>query len=179
MLVALGAVASAQARDRVLAGAKTITLVTAAGERHSIGQVMFTPDGDGARLTVRVDGANFGDEFLSMRPFRCLRDAKEWWCHLPYPYELAGRVTEGDLRDLEYSLLFIGKAPNFHGIDAWNGFYFKLAIGADGHISGDLHETDLDVLAVPPEDWKARTIAPEALTAAEPGAHRFARLEIR
>lgn len=183
VLVGAAAVQPVHAGEAGLAGTKTITLVTAGGERVQVGSVDFVPDGDGARVTVKVDSAEMKDEFLSMRPFRCLRDVKEWWCHLAYPYELSrgqtGRVTAADLTDLEYSLLFIGKGPDFFGIDAWNGLYFKLALAADGSIAGQVHETDLNVLAVPPADRKARLIGAGALTAAEPGAHRFARVEIR
>ena len=171
--------ASAAAPATALAGTKTITLVTAGGDRVALGSVTFTPDGDGARIAVKLDNPALTPEFLSMRPFNCLHDAKEWWCHLAYPYELAGRVTAADLTDLEYSLLFIGKGPNAYGIDAWNGLYFRLALGEDGVISGAMHETDLNALAVPPVDRKARLIGPEALTKVEPGAHRFQRVEIR
>ncbi|MEQ1697867.1 MAG: hypothetical protein ABL901_18700 [Hyphomicrobiaceae bacterium] len=179
VLFGAAVVQPAHAGEAGLVGTKTITLVSAGGDRVAIGSVDFVPEGDGARLTVKVDSAELKDEFLSMRPFRCLRDAKEWWCHLAYPYELTGRVTAADLTDLEYSLLFIGKGPNFFGIDAWNGLYFKLSMAADGSIAGQVHETDLNVLAVPPADRKARLIVPEALTAVEPGAHRFSRVEIK
>jgi hypothetical protein len=162
-----------------LAGTKTITLAGAAGEQLRLGSVTFTPEGDGARYMVALDSPELSPEFLSMRPFRCLHDPKEWWCHLAYPYELSGRVTPADLTDLEYALLFIGKGATSYGIDAWNGLYFRLSLGSDGTIAGRLNETDLNVLAAPPEDRRARVIVPSALTAAEPGAHRFDRLEIR
>lgn len=162
-----------------LSGTKAITLVAAGGERVRVGSVTFTAEGDGAAISVKLDDPALTPEFLSMRPFNCLHDAKEWWCHLAYPYELSGRVTAADLTDLEYSLLFISKGPNAYGIDAWNGLYFKLALGEDGAITGAVHETDLNALAVPPGDRKMRVIGPAALTKAEPGAHRFATVEIR
>ena len=114
-----------------------------------------------------------------MRPFDCLHDPKEWWCHLGYPYPLKQRVTASDLTDLEYALLFITKGPNAYGIDAWNGLYFKLAEAPDGGIGGAVHEVDLNLLAVPPSDPAVRPIGPAALTPAGPSAHRFARIEIR
>lgn len=159
-------------------GERRITLVSATGERLSIGRVTFTPDGDARTITVALDAPEFRDEFLSMRPFRCLPGTKEMWCHLAYPYDLKGRITAGDLTDLEYSLLFLFKPPTGYGIDAWNGLYFRLA-AVDGGISGALHEVDLDVLAAPPDDRAARVITPADLTRAEAGGHRFQSIEIR
>ncbi len=160
-------------------GERQITLVSATGERLSIGRVNFTPEGDARAFTVTLDAPEFRDEFLSMRPFRCLPGAKEMWCHLAYPYDLKGRITAGDLTDLEYSLLFLFKPPTGYGIDAWNGLYFRLDAAADGGITGALHEVNLDVLAAPPDDRAARVITPADLTKAEAGGHRFQSIEIR
>lgn len=160
-------------------GKKTITLNSADGTALTIGTATFTPEGSGAKVSVEMTAAEYQDEFLSMRPFRCLADAKETWCHLEYPYEVAGHVTADDLVDLEYKLLFLFKSPAGYGIDGWNGLYFKLALQEDGSISGNVHDTDLNVLAVPPEDRKARVVTHKDLTAVEPDAHRFARIEIR
>jgi hypothetical protein len=160
-------------------GQKTITLVTASGERLALGKATFTPDGDGAKIVVKLDSSLLGEEFLSMRPFNCLPDPKEMWCHLAYPYGIRNRVTADDLTDLEYALLFLFKPPTGYGIDAWNGLYFELALGADGAITGELRETDLNVLAVTPEGEFPRPIARAALTKVDPGTHRFARVEIK
>ena len=48
-----------------------------------------------------------------------------------------------------------------------------------GAIAGAAHEVDLDVLATPPADRKARTIAPADLTPVAPTAHAFTRVEMR
>lgn len=150
-----------------------------------IGKVALSPrDGGGFALKVQVDAPQFKDEFLSMRPFRCLTaklaaGTPEMWCHLPYPYDTRGVVTDGDLVDLEYALLFLFKPPTAYGIDAWNGLYFKLAVAPDGAITGPVTEVNLDVLGAPPDDRSARVIGPADLTAVAPDAHAFARVEIR
>jgi hypothetical protein len=105
--------------------------------------------------------------------------SKETWCHLPYPYESKGLITATDLADLEYALLFLFKPPAGYGIDAWNGLYFKLSLGPHGTITGALHETDYNVLAVPPEKGNLRPIAHGSLTAVAPDAHRYATVEIK
>ncbi len=160
-------------------GKKTISVVSAGGTSLAIGTATFTPDGAGAKVSVEMSAPEYQEEFLSMRPFRCLAGDKETWCHLEYPYDVAGHVTAGDLVDLEYKLLFLFKPPGGYGIDAWNGLYFKLALQDDGSISGKVHDVDLNVLAVPPEDRKARVVTHKDLTPVEPGSHRFFSISIR
>ncbi len=160
-------------------GVKVVTLIAANGTRQAIGHVTLTPDGDGAAIAVVLDAPEFGEQFLSMRPFRCLPHTKEMWCHLAYPYATKGRISAGDLTDLEYALLFLFKPPAGYGIDAWNGLYFKLAVDKEGGFSGTLHEADFNVLAVPPDAGNLRPIPHSALTSVAPGAHRFAKVEIR
>ncbi len=169
----------AHAASKLPSGKRDIALVAADGVSKRIGSVVFTPKEDGAEISVSIDGADFQDEFLSMRPFRCLPDRKEVWCHLAYPYKLRGRVTASDLTDLEYALLFLFKPPGDYGINAWNGLYFKLSLGADGVISGAVHEVDLNVLAVPPEQDFARPVRAPDLNEVDPDSHRFARVEIK
>ncbi|MEL7049441.1 MAG: hypothetical protein AAFO75_10855 [Pseudomonadota bacterium] len=162
-------------------GEKTITVISASGERLRIGKVTFSPIGDGAEMAIKVDldSPEFGDEFLSMRPFRCLQDPKELLCHLVYPHGLKRKVSADDLTDLEYELLFLFKPVGGYGIDAWNGLYFDLKLLPDGTISGPINEVDLNILAVPPEQEFARPISDGDLTEASANAHRFARMEIR
>ncbi len=176
----LVAFAAAEAGPAALPeGQKIITLTSADGTALVIGTAAFIADGTGAKVSVQMSAPEYQDEFLSMRPFRCLPGDKETWCHLEYPYEVAGHVTAADLVDLEYKLLFLFKPPAGYGIDAWNGLYFKLAVQDDGTISGNVHDVDLNVLAVPPDDRKARVVTHKDLTAVEPGSHRFARVVIR
>ncbi len=181
LLAAMVMVPSALAfgADQLPEGEKKIVLIAADGSEFVAGHVAFKRDGDGAKISVNLDAPGFQDEFLSMRPFRCLPHKKEMWCHLAYPYETRGRITANDLVDLEYALLFLYKPPGGYGIDAWNGLYFKLGVKEGGNISGNVHETDMNVLAVPPDDPLSRPIDHDALTSVEPDAHRFARVEIR
>lgn len=137
----------------------TISLVARDGSKTRIGTVRFGEASGGMRgFAVDLDGEEFSEHFLSMRPFRCITGDTEWYCHLPYPYDLRGTVSGDDLTDLEYSLLFIRKLPSEFGIDAWNGLYYDLVLNADGTISGRLLEGDLNVLASPPGEPLARPI---------------------
>ncbi len=169
---------SAAAAGPLPDGSKIITLVAHDGARQKLGSVTFTPDGNSAKISVALDAPEFKDEFLSMRPFRCLPGSKEMWCHLAYPYASKGRIAADDLTDLEYALLFLFKLPSGYGIDAWNGLYFKLSVTGSGKIEGALHEVDYNVLAVPPADGDLRPLSQTTLTPVAPAAHRFARVEI-
>lgn len=162
-------------------GEKTVTLVSHDGTRVDIAKVHFRPASSASHVTftVKLIDAPFKDEFLSMRPFRCLPDSKELWCHLAYPYANKHEISASDLQDLEYTLLFLFKPPTSYGIDAWNGLYFKLTLDNDGSLSGTVHETDMNVLAVPPDAKNLRPISHDGLTEVEPDAHRFHRIEIR
>jgi hypothetical protein len=166
------------ARPALPDGSKTITLVSASGERQDVGHVTFAKDGDGASFTVKLDAPQFAEEFLSMRPFPCIAGQKETWCHLAYPYDLKSRITPSELTDLEYALLFLFKPPAGYGIDPWNGLYFKMMLADDGAITGAVHDVNLDPLGVPPKDRSARTINAADLTPSDPETHRFARIEI-
>lgn len=178
--VVLALLAPAAWAQALSPGERTVALVTQDGNRLPIGRLSLKPvEGTGLAIALKLDAPEFKDEFLSMRPFRCLTQAREMWCHLPYPYDSKGRITEGDLVDLEYALLFLFKPPAAYGIDAWNGLYFKLAVEPDGTIAGDAHEVNLDVLATPPEDRSARLIGHGDLTPVGSGAHAFRRIEIK
>lgn len=167
---------TAMAASALPEGQKTITLVSHDGERQTIGTATFTPDADGAKIAVALDAPAFKDEFLSMRPFRCLPGVKEMWCHLVYPYAIKGHVTTSDLADLEYALLFLFKPPSGYGIDAWNGLYFKLSLTDGGTIEGTVHDADFNLLAVPPDAGVMRPIVHGDLSPVKPDAHRFTRV---
>lgn len=177
--ILLGSIAAAQAGGALPEGRKSITLVAADGTRLDIGKATFTATANGAAVAVALDAPDFRDEFLSMRPFRCLPHEKEMWCHLAYPYATKSEVRIEDLADLEYALLFLHKPPAGYGIDAWNGLYFKLATDGAGGLVGELHEADFNVLAVPPEASVLRPIPHSALTPVGAETHRFHRVEIR
>lgn len=167
------------ARADLPTGKRTVTLFAADGEKQVIGHVELTPDKNGAEAIFTLGAPEFENKFLSMRPFQCIPHAKEWWCHMEYPWNLRKRITADDLTDLEYQLLFLFKPPASFGVDAWNGLYFKLTLTDDGTLKGDLHEVDLNEIAVEPEEAFARPIAPSDLTKVNPTKHRFARIEIR
>lgn len=131
----------------------SVSLVTLDGEETTIGSISFTnkPDGSAA-FSLDISGSAFSDHFLSMRPFKCLTEHKDWYCYLPYPYKIGNSVTATDLSNLEYQLLFIKKSESEFGIDAWNGLYYKLNTEPNGVIAGELLQGDLNVLQSPPEE---------------------------
>lgn len=181
LTVSIATCVSANPSPKVPSGQKAITVFTHDGNSLKLGSVTFKPTADGASaaINVELDAPEFGNEFLSMRPFRCLSDTKEMWCHLSYPHGLRRTVTADDLTDLEYELLFIFRPMNSYGIDAWNGLYFELDYNADGTITGPVRETDLNALAVPPVEEFARPIGRGDLEEVSEATHRFSRIEIR
>lgn len=136
-----------------------IFLVDSNLQETRIGEIDFTDtDNSASAVQVNIDTSIFTEHFLSMRPFRCIEGETEWFCYLEYPYDLRSVVTQDDLTDLEYQLLFIRKTPSEFGIDAWNGLYYKLEIEPDGSITGKLLEGDLNSLQSPPSEKYARPV---------------------
>jgi hypothetical protein len=157
-------------------GSKRITLKSAV-ESVEIGTATFEGLGDSRTVAIVMKDGLFKDHFLSMRPFKCLEGVK-FYCHLPYPYEWKGVVTEDDLADLEYALLFVQKEPTAYGINLWNGIYYKLALSADGQISGTLHEIDMDTLASPPPGGELRPIKEGMLSKTDANGQRLPEIVI-
>lgn len=156
-----------------------IFLVSPDDEKLRIGSVTFSHEADGtAMFMVDLDETMFTEHFLSMRPFRCIETAQEWYCHLPYPYALTTTVSADDLTDLEYNLLFIRKLPSEFGIDAWNGLYYDLSVTGEGMLSGILLEGDLNPLASPPDSPDARPIKRADFIEADVNRRAFPRLVI-
>jgi len=156
-----------------------IHLVTGAGDAQRIGAINFKNQPDGsASFTVDMDGADFVDQFLSMRPFKCLTGEQDWYCYLAYPYQLHNTVTANNLRDLEYNLLFIKKSKEKFGIDAWNGVYYKLSIDESGTITGAVSQGDLNVLQSPPEAY-SYPINPDEFFTDDADKQRFPTLVIK
>ena len=145
------------------AGDYSVALQDQQGETHSLGTLTMQPaEQGGFSYQIHWDDSRFKNYFLSMRPFKCVPHPVQLICHLVYPYDIRRIVTEQDLTDLEYDLLFLHKTPQEYGINAWNGLYFKLAVDTDGLV-GELRETDLNVLQAPPEDGDLRPIDPNEL----------------
>ncbi|MGQ7843175.1 rhodanese-like domain-containing protein [Granulosicoccus sp. 3-233] len=157
----------------------TIHLIDRQGAELALGTVRFTPSDAGfSTFAVELDSERLVDQFLSMRPFRCLTDPAEWFCHLPYPYKLQGRISADDLTELEYQLLFIWKSPGSFGIDFWNGVYYQLAWQDDGSLRGTLLQGDLNVLADPPPPY-SHPIDLNEFTTEDARSRRFPSLFIR
>jgi len=138
--------------DQPFPDSAEIFLIDQQGVELAVGTVEFSSsDSENTSVVVDMDSSYLNDQFLSMRPFKCLTEAVEWFCHLPYPYELERLITPSDLTELEYQLLFIWKSPGSFGIDPWNGIYYQLTVQDNGTITGQLLQGDLNVLADPPE----------------------------
>ena len=155
----------------------TITLQASDTETVDIGQVTFTAENGGYRYDLQIDEDRFEKQFLSMRPFDCMQKPKMMVCHLPYPYRNNRFITVEDMSNLEYELLFLHKYPGAYGIDAYNGIYYQMKMTENG-IEGQLHDVDLNVLKVPPEDEELRPITPEMLYSANPDKHWFMKVLI-
>ena len=142
------------------------------GTRIKVADIVFkaTDDGAGQSYEIRWNKEPFSDHFLSMRPFRCIAGPDKHWCHVPYPYEIERQVRPDELTDLEYDFLFVWKGATDYGIDLWNGVYYD--IETDGErLVGRLHDVNMDVLAVPPEQGDLRPIAAKDLEPGEPESH--------
>lgn len=145
------------------AGDYRIGLQDAQGAIRELGRLTLEPVASaGFSYRIDWDDSRFKDYFLSMRPFNCIPHPVQLVCHLAYPYEIRRIISEQDLTDLEYDLLFLHKTPTEYGISAWNGLYYDLSVSADGLI-GELRETDLNVLQAPPEGGNLRPIDPNEL----------------
>ncbi|MET0002995.1 MAG: hypothetical protein ABW087_05175 [Candidatus Thiodiazotropha sp.] len=158
----------------LLSGIAEVGTVEAVDERYriraenqqqeliSLGTLILVDSANGQGYRIEWDEAQFENHFLSMRPFKCLPHPVQLICHLPYPYEIKRKIDHDDLTDLEYDMLFLHKTPQEYGINAWNGLYFKFQRDRNG-FSGELRETDLNVLQAPPEEGDLRPIDPDAL----------------
>lgn len=153
---------------------KTVWLFPEKGKGIAVATVTFAKDGSYA---IRWDDTKFGDFFLSMRPFKCLRGKSKLWCRVPYPYRNRRSIAGGDLTDLEYDLMFVWKNAGEYGINLWNGVYYQLVAGG-GRIIGVLHEFDMNTLAAPPESGNLRPITDDILDKGDAASHWLPRLVI-
>lgn len=150
----------------VLALEKTVSLEQSDGQKIVIGTLQLPDSGEGGYRFQR-DESVFESHFLSMRPFLCLSHPVHMLCHLPYLYKKSSHWSaDAPLTLLEYDFLFIRRSPTEYGIDAWNGLYYKLEPTEKGWI-GRAHETDLNVLASPPEAGIEFPIDPNEIYPAE------------
>lgn len=153
---------------------KDVFLEEETGTRHKVATLTLADDGG---YDIRMEDAPFSDFFLSMRPFKCLTGPDKHWCHVPYPYQNARNIG-AQLTDLEYDLLFIWKGATEYGINMWNGVYYVLEPAGDGRLVGQIHEMNMDILAVPPEGGDLRPIQPKHLEPGAPESHWLPRLVV-
>lgn len=141
-------------------GTRTVSAVTADGQRLPIASLQFSPAADGrATFALRWHGEAFSDHFLSMREFKCLAGGPELTCQVPYPYAHPARVGPGDLAWLEHSLLFFHKGPKDFGAKLWNGIYFELRVQGNTLV-GRPAAVDLNEISAPPRDPSVPPFAP-------------------
>lgn len=167
VLLMLSVVAQAETRYRV-------DLMADNGRRFSIATLSISSFDQPDSYQLEMEAGVFSNEFLSMRPFKCLTVQGVMLCYVDYPYENLRKISRHDLTDLEYDLLFIARTEKEYGIDPWNGRYFKMRWQGDS-IVGELNEVDLNILASPPEDGSLRPIIDEDLS---PGAGVIGSLQV-
>ena len=151
----------------IAAGPKTITLTGPADQRRDIATLDLATDGS---YRITWNDAEFDDFFLSMRPFKCLTGRDKHWCHVPYPYAIERRISQEDLTDLEYDLLFLWKGAGDYGINMWNGVYYRLE-HQDGRLVGQMYEMDMDLLSAPPAPGNLRPLGAGDLHETDPDGH--------
>ena len=154
---------------------RSITMTPNGAAPITVGSITFSATDDG-RTTYAItwDDSRFSDNFLSMRPFKCLDGPDKQWCRVPYPYEIKRRIDGADKTDLEYDLLFIWKRIGEYGIDMWNGVYYKFdpaEIAPGTPLVGRLHEMNMDILSAPPDDGNLRPIREVDLEPGESDSH--------
>lgn len=151
----------------------TVYLETKAGDQIEIA----TLSGDSRGYSVTMTDSAFSDHFLSMRPFKCVDGPEKTWCHVPYPYAI-NRTTESDFIDLEYDFLFVWKGKTEYGINMWNGVYYVIEPQDDGFV-GHMHEINMDILAVPPDEGVLRPVRAVDLEETDPESHWLPILRIK
>lgn len=160
-----------------VASEKTIYAELVNESRIAIGTVTFEQQGEALAYEFDLDETVTSEHFLSMRPFKCLDLERQTVCHLPYPYELSGRVQPPDWRDLEYRLLFLFKDAGEYGINFENGYYFRFEEVGD-QLIGARYETNMDQLASPPPEDIDYPLDEAELYESEGDSHRLKRLVI-
>ena len=128
-------------------GTRNIVLSNAAGERHTIGQIIFS-DGDRGKTAFRIEMAeNMQDYFLAMRPFLCLTGPVQRLCWFPVHNEPA-LISKDDLLPLEYALMFMRTRSTDLHVNPFNGLYYRLRAEGD-RIAGSLFEVDMAPFIAP------------------------------
>lgn len=155
-----------------LTGTRGIWLSNAAGEKHRVGTIVFTPAEAGKTQFKITMEETLEEYFLAMRPFRCLTGPVQRLCHFPVERE-APLISQGDLVPLEYALLFMRTAPKSLHIDPFNGIYYKMSWTERG-IVGELNDVEMDSFIAPdivPLERRQRPIRHSDLTPGDPRSH--------
>ena len=119
-----------------LTGHKIISLVSPAGEKIEIGEVELRPRYGGYGFEVSFKREAFKEIYMQETNFLCLPGARRDICHFPFPPgdyspdDSSGFFTAGDLKELQYALLFVHKrpAPAEIDINLFNGMYYRLTV---------------------------------------------------
>lgn len=160
-------------------GSRKLVLSNAAGERHTIGQVIFSDAGHG-KTAFRIEmDANMQDYFLAMRPFLCLTGPVQRLCWFPVHNEPA-LISKDDLLPLEYALMFMRTRSTDLHVNPFNGLYYRLR--AEGErIIGTLFEVDMAPFIAPdvlPVEQRKRPLKPGDFYEADPGSNWLPLLSI-
>lgn len=168
---------SAYAAD--LSGHKIVSLVSNTGDRVEIADVELRPRYGGYGFEVSFRRSAFEEIYMQENNFLCLPDPRRVVCHFPYPPgdytpdDSSGFVTEMDLRELEYALLFAHKrpAPDEFDINAFNGLYYRLAV-VGKHLEGTVFGVDFNRLVEADRKQKF-PLQGRHFDAVEPKSERF------
>lgn len=157
----------------------SITLIGNSNEAFNIG-MLTTEEAVGGITAYKIKWKTdkFEEHFLSMRPFKCIPGGEKLWCHTPYPYDIKRQISEKDITDLEYDLIFVWKPEGEYGINLWNGVYYQLESTAFGW-KGTMQEYDLNILGIPPEKGELRPINAKDLHEASIEDHLLPFIEVR
>lgn len=170
------------ARAVGLVGTKTVTLITPAGDKTVIGKVELKPAHGGYTFAITFKTEAFSVLYMRESNFLCLETQNREVCHFPYPPgdyapdDVSGVISDGDLRALEYALLFVEmrKPPEEVDFNPFNGLYYKLKI-VDGHIEGTVH--GVDFTSTYPDGAVGKYVI-ERLDEVDMASQRFPRLVI-
>ena len=167
---------SQAAMAEIPTGQRSVFFESAAGERFELGKIDIRQNGNAYDYDLMLNDSKFSDQFLSMRPFKCI-DGDVMVCRLEYPYDKGTQISSNDMGDLEYEFLFIVRSPTEYGIDPYNGRYFVFN-EQNGRLVGEVNAVDLNILAAPPQAGVKRPITEADLDYIEADNERFARVAI-
>ena len=162
-----------------LEGTKNIVLSSQAGEHHTIGKVIFHSVGNNKTSFQIEMGESMKDNFIAMRPFRCLTGEKQQLCWFPV-YNEPPQISPNDLVPLEQALMFIKTKPHALSVDGFNGLYYKLRWTKEG-IRGTLFEVDMAPFIAPdilPVEQRARPLQAQDFFEAPPGSNWLTEISI-